>query len=155
LKSKVLVGTGLLALIVLSGCGSDDPASPTWAGGAAASSAAAAAPSPTSAAPSSRAATPSRTTRPPTPRGGSKPPKTPTDIVRTSGWIEGIVTRGGDGPCYGMIAFDGVEYALYTDDGDRLEKEDHIRVRVTPNRLRIQCGAGEQVAVQAMEHVTG
>src|SRR5689334_13096155 len=42
----------------------------------------------------------------PTGPAPSKPagiPKTPTDLLPSPGWIEGTVTRGGTGPCYGLI----------------------------------------------------
>jgi hypothetical protein len=79
-------------------------------------------------------------------------PKTPTDITRTAGWVEGTVTRGGSGPCYGMVTFDGVEYAMYSDAGVKLAKGDHIRARLSPAKLRISCGDGTPVSMGTVQH---
>jgi hypothetical protein len=84
----------------------------------------------------------------------SKPagiPKTPTDIIRSPGWTEGTITRGGSGPCYGLVTFDGVEYAMYSDAGTTLAKGDHIRARLTPAKLRISCGDGTPVEMGAIQ----
>jgi hypothetical protein len=84
----------------------------------------------------------------------SKPagiPKTPTDIVHTAGWIEGTITRGGTGPCYGLVTFDGVAYAMYSDTGTELAEGDHIRARLTPAKLRISCGEGIAVEMGAIQ----
>ena len=85
----------------------------------------------------------------------SKPagiPKTPTDIVRSPGWIEGTITRGGTGPCYGLVTFDGVAYAMYSDKGAKLAQGDHIKAELTPAKLRIDCGAGIPVSMGAIQH---
>ena len=79
-------------------------------------------------------------------------PKTPTDIVRSPGWIEGTVTRGGSGPCYGLVTFDGVAYAMYSDKGTQLAVGDHIKAALTPAKLRIDCGAGIPVSMGAIQH---
>ncbi|GAA3937117.1 hypothetical protein Aau02nite_79160 [Amorphoplanes auranticolor] len=79
-------------------------------------------------------------------------PKTPTDIVRSPGWIEGTVTRGGSGPCYGLVTFDGVAYAMYSDKGTTLAVGDHIKAALTPAKLRIDCGAGIPVSMGAIQH---
>ncbi|AGZ38648.1 hypothetical protein [Actinoplanes friuliensis] len=84
----------------------------------------------------------------------SKPagiPKTPTDNI-PAGWTEGTVTRGGTGPCYGLVTFDGVPYAMYSDAGVTLTKGDHIKARLTPAKLRINCGEGTPVAMGAVQH---
>ena len=91
----------------------------------------------------------------PTGPAPSKPagiPKTPTDIVRSPGWIEGTITRGGTGPCYGLVTFDGVAYAMYSDKGPQLAQGDHIKAELTPAKLRIDCGAGIPVAMGAIQH---
>jgi hypothetical protein len=91
----------------------------------------------------------------PTGPAPSKPagiPKTPTDIVRSPGWIEGTITRGGSGPCYGLVTFDGVAYAMYSDKGTKLAKGDHIKAELTPAKLRIDCGAGIPVSMGAIQH---
>jgi hypothetical protein len=91
----------------------------------------------------------------PTGPAPSKPagiPKTPTDIVRSPGWIEGTITRGGTGPCYGLVTFDGVAYSMYSDKGTKLAQGDHIKAELTPARLRIDCGAGIPVSMGAIQH---
>ena len=90
----------------------------------------------------------------PTGPAPSKPagiPKTPTDIVRSPGWTEGTITRGGSGPCYGLVTFDGVAYAMYSDNGTKLAKGDHIRAELTPAKLRIDCGEGIPVGMGAIQ----
>ena len=46
-------------------------------------------------------------TRPP------EPPKTPSDLVPHD-VVAGRVTRGGSGPCYGLVTEDGTEYAMHS-----------------------------------------
>ncbi|MDG4763373.1 hypothetical protein O7632_04510 [Solwaraspora sp. WMMD406] len=70
------------------------------------------------------------------------PPKTPSDLI-TGDWLVGTVTRGGSGPCYGLITDDGVEHALYGTDSAELVEHTRIRVRVAPLELRISCGPGQ------------
>ena len=43
--------------------------------------------------------------------------------------VAGRVTRGGSGPCYGLITDDGTEYALYSTAGIRLDEGSYIRIR--------------------------
>ncbi|MEV8504336.1 hypothetical protein AB0368_05815 [Actinoplanes sp. NPDC051475] len=119
--------------------------------------------SPSAAAPTPPAdATSSATPIPPNsvgtgaPPGAKKPsgiPKTPTDSIASPGWIDGLVTRGGTGPCYGFADWDGKPYAVYSPVGTELKKGDHIRVRFVPNKLRIDCGEGTQVVMEAFERV--
>ncbi|MFY1635657.1 hypothetical protein ACN27F_20680 [Solwaraspora sp. WMMB335] len=71
----------------------------------------------------------------------STPPKTPSDLI-TGDWLVGTVTRGGTGPCYGLITDDGVEHALHSTDGTELTRHTRIRVKVAPLRIRIHCGPG-------------
>ena len=86
----------------------------------------------------------------PTGPAPSKPagiPKTPTDDIPSPGWIEGTVTRGGTGPCYGLVTFDGVAYAMHSIKGIKLVKGEHIRAELTPAKLRIDCGEGITVSL--------
>ena len=78
-------------------------------------------------------------------------PKTPTDIIQSPGWTEGTITRGGSGPCYGLVTFDGVAYAMYAAQGPDLAKGDHIRAELKPAKLRIDCGEGIPVAMGAVQ----
>ncbi|MFV2088784.1 hypothetical protein [Micromonospora sp. LOL_021] len=111
--------------------GSDSPATPTPT----ATPTATATPAPTE--------TPglSRTELPTLPRPGT-PPKTPSDLI-TGDWLVGTVTRGGTGPCYGLVTDDGTEHALYGDDGTALTLHTRIRAKVAPLRIRIHCGPGQ------------
>lgn len=87
-----------------------------------------------------------------TPAKRPRLPKTPTDDIPAPGWTEGTVTRGGTGPCYGLVTFDGVAYAMYSAEGVNLAKGDHIRAELTPAKLRIDCGEGIPVAMGAIQH---
>ncbi len=78
-------------------------------------------------------------------------PKTPTDILPSPGWIEGTVTRGGSGPCYTLMTFDGVRYAMHSTEGVELAKGEHIRAELTPARHRIDCGEGIPVTMGALQ----
>ncbi|MEV4637902.1 hypothetical protein AB0J80_11160 [Actinoplanes sp. NPDC049548] len=106
--------------------------------------------------PTSAAATPPNSVGTGAPPGAKKPsgiPKTPTDVVASPGWTDGFITRGGSGPCYGFADWDGKPYAVYSPVGTQLRKGDHIRARFVPNKLRINCGDGAQVVMEAFEKV--
>ena len=68
-----------------------------------------------------------------------------------AGWIEGSVTKGGAGPCFGLKSDDGVQYAMHSTEARTLKLGDRVRVQVTPSRLRISCGDGTQVQLQDIE----
>jgi len=149
----------LLVMASLSACSAEPAAAPsastpvTPSASTPAVAPSPSAPPPISALPPTSAAAP--TSGGPTGTPPSKPagiPKTPTDIIRTAGWVEGTVTRGGSGPCYGLVTFDGVEYAMYSVAGPKLAKGDHIRARLTPAKLRISCGDGIPVSMGAIQH---
>jgi hypothetical protein len=72
-------------------------------------------------------------------------PKTPSDLV-PSDMIAGRVTRGGSGPCYGLVTDDGIEYALYSAAGMQLGEGTFVRVRFEPLLLKIYCGPGRPVS---------
>jgi hypothetical protein len=113
-----------------------------------------AAPSPSGSAPTAAPSPSGPFNSVPTGPAPSKPagiPKTPTDIVRSPGWIEGTITRGGSGPCYGLVTFDGVAYAMHSDKGVKLAKGDHIKAALTPAKLRIDCGEGIPVSMGALQ----
>ncbi|HEY0697256.1 MAG TPA: hypothetical protein VGD43_05545 [Micromonospora sp.] len=88
--------------------------------------------------------------RPPVLPPPSGPPKTPSDLV-TSDWIVGTVTTDGSGPCHGLVTDDGREYAMHSTAGITLRRNTRIRVQVTPSRLRIDCGPGQQVTLVRAE----
>ena len=78
-------------------------------------------------------------TRPP-----AKPPKTPTDLVPTD-VVLGRVTRGGSGPCYGVVDDDGVEYAVFSTAGVTLAEGATVRIRFGPLKRAIDCGTGRRI----------
>jgi hypothetical protein len=82
-----------------------------------------------------------------------KPPKKPTDDLPETGWVAGMVTRGGSGPCYGLTADDGTEYALYSGDGIKLVTGDRAKVKLEPTLLKIYCGPGKLMAMTAAEPI--
>ncbi|GAA2566682.1 hypothetical protein GCM10010435_45060 [Winogradskya consettensis] len=140
-----------LTAITLSGCAAATPPS------AALPSTTPARPSTTPALPSTTPALPFNSVPTGPPPGLTKPvkpPKTPTDVIQSPGWTEGYVLRGGSGPCYGLLDMDGFPYAMYSDTGTALKKGDHVRVRVVPATLRIYCGEGTPVRMEAVEHVS-
>ena len=144
-------GDGTTALPTSSsGAPSSAPAVPSSPAGA---SEAPATTPPTGDATATPTATPtatSGTASTPKPRRPSGIPKTPTDPKRTAGMIDGVITRGGDGPCFGLVTFDGVEYAIYAEDAPTLGKGVQIEAKVTPARLRIDCGSGTQVQAESV-----
>ncbi|PRX12909.1 hypothetical protein [Actinoplanes italicus] len=82
-----------------------------------------------------------------------KPPKEPTDKQPSTGWVAGMVTRGGTGPCYGLIADDGNRYALYSTAGIDLKQGDRVKVQVEATPLRIYCGPGDLMAMTDAETI--
>jgi hypothetical protein len=87
-------------------------------------------------------AAPTMTTQPPT----TGLPSTPSDPRPPKDVLVGQVTRGGSGPCYGMVTDDGKEYAFYSTEGVTLDKGDTVKIQYEPLRLKIYCGAGEHVS---------
>ena len=63
------------------------------------------------------------------------------DSVRVA-WIQGTVTTGSSGPCYGIVTGGGVAYALYSSQGYRLTTGDQVRARITPGPTPVRCGTG-------------
>jgi hypothetical protein len=82
----------------------------------------------------------------PTMRPPAKPPKTPTDLVPRD-VVAGRVTRGGSGPCYGLITDDDTEYALYSTAGIRLVEGTYVRIRYAALTTSVPCGPGRLVAL--------
>ena len=103
------------------------------------------APSPSSVAPSGRQGNPVDpgipTLRPPNPKQSM-----PSDYL-AGDMINGRVTKGGSGPCYGLETDDGVQYALHSTTGMTLEEGTYVRVKVAPLRLKIYCGPGAHLAL--------
>lgn len=82
-----------------------------------------------------------------------KPPKEPTDSLPETGWVAGMITIGGKGPCYGLISDDGKRYALYGTSGTELAKGDRVKVKLETTPLRIYCGPGTLMAMTAAEPI--
>ncbi|GIF15101.1 hypothetical protein [Actinoplanes teichomyceticus] len=83
----------------------------------------------------------------PTLTNPAKPPREPTDNLPDNGWVAGMVTRGGSGPCYGLTADDGTRYALYSTEGIKLTAGDRVKVKVETTLLKIYCGPGRLMAM--------
>ena len=81
------------------------------------------------------------TLRPPNPKQSL-----PTDYI-PGDMLNGRVTKGGSGPCYGLVTDDGVQYALHSSTGMTLEEGTYVRVKVAPLRLKIYCGPGAHLAL--------
>ncbi|AGZ38650.1 hypothetical protein [Actinoplanes friuliensis] len=83
----------------------------------------------------------------------STPPSTPTDQFQYDDLIVGTVNRGGSGPCYGLVTDDGRQFALYENQGRELIKGVRVQVRAEPSTLRIDCGPGELLQVNALDEM--
>jgi hypothetical protein len=100
-------------------------------------------PPPSAQAASPEARPPLSSTRLPTMKP-AKPPKTPTDLVPTD-LIVGVVTRGGSGPCYGIIDQDGTEFAVHSTAGLSFREGTTVRVRFQQPTQTIDCGTGRPI----------
>lgn len=153
LPSRVTLLAALL-LLLLTAC-----ADPEGSGPLAAPSAS---DTPTPDAPTSRAfrpaqpaATPSpaftpplsRTLRPPIGIPPKPPKPTPPTDLRDSGLIAGHITRGGSGPCYGLVAEDGRAYALHGPGYGNLTEGSFVTLRIVPRPAGVDCGAGVPVSI--------
>jgi len=79
------------------------------------------------------------------------PPTGFTDLNKREGWIVGVVTRGGTGPCYGFQAEDGETLALHSTEGIELEQGATVWIKAVPAQHRISCGEGRQMSLRAVE----
>ncbi|MFC0507586.1 hypothetical protein [Micromonospora costi] len=156
LPRSVLVLLPVLALTACGGAGGvtrDGPATPSATGAAPVSSAppdTVVTPTPTASTPPpaatrSPARPPLSSTTLPTPRPPVVKPSPPTDLVTRH--VSGFVTRGGDGPCYGMVAEDGTEYALHGPDVGELRTGSFVTLRLTTLQARIDCGPGVPMSI--------
>lgn len=84
----------------------------------------------------------------------SGPPRNPTDAIKKTDIVVGVVTRGGSGPCFGVRTDDGAEYALWSSKPLTLTRGHYVRLRTEPSKLRIDCGPGEFRAITAVEPVS-
>ncbi|MEH0825461.1 MULTISPECIES: hypothetical protein [Micromonospora] len=85
--------------------------------------------------------TPLSATDLPTLRRPAGPPKKPTDD-RPVGVVAGWITRGGSGPCYGLMDENGTEYAVYGPNAGELRKGDLVTLRLTARDRSVDCGPG-------------
>ncbi|MFJ8686337.1 hypothetical protein [Micromonospora wenchangensis] len=83
---------------------------------------------------------------PPAPRRPAVPPRHPTDRRRPDR-IAGRITRGGDGPCYGLVTDDGHEYALHGPGLGTVATGSTVLVTVDPAATPAACGPGTPVGV--------
>ncbi|MEV7329590.1 hypothetical protein [Micromonospora sp. NPDC093244] len=89
----------------------------------------------------------SRTVRPSLP-AAPKPPKPtgPTD-KRASDLVSGHITRGGSGPCYGLVSEDGIEYAVHGTGFGKLTEGSFVTLRVISRSSEVDCGPGVRVSI--------
>ena len=136
------ISLAMVAGAVLAGCASTEPSASAPVPTAASSAPLSPAPSSSSSASSSPPAPGKSGTPLPTITKPKKPAKEPTDDLPATGWVSGMVTRGGKGPCYGLVTDEGTRYALYSTDGTELTKGDRVKAHLEPSLLRIYCGPG-------------
>lgn len=154
------IGLAVAAGAIIAGCAnsSGSPATPSSSSSFSSAPVPSAAPSsPPAPVPTTESTTPAGT--PPTGKPlptitlTDKPPKEPTDQQPSTGWVAGMVTRGGTGPCYGLIADDGQRYALYSTAGTELVQGSRVKVKLETTMLRIYCGPGTLMAMTDAEPV--
>ncbi|MCI4063798.1 hypothetical protein MRQ36_14865 [Micromonospora sp. R77] len=150
--------TGLAALLVLTtlaGCARPENGAPVAASPDPSTS------SPTGAEPSTPAApspvapsgrTPFSATDLPTLRRPTAPPDNPTDLRRPD-LLAGRISRGGPGPCYGLVTDDGREYALHGENMGNWGTGTWVRVTVGPPASGVDCGPGTRVELRKIEPV--
>jgi hypothetical protein len=81
----------------------------------------------------------------------SAPPSRPTDDLPTD-IVVGRITLA-SAPCLRLVTDDGAAWALYGTDVDRIERDDVVRVKVAPLRLKIYCGPGQHAHIVSIEVV--
>lgn len=85
-------------------------------------------------------------TPPPARRRPTAPPRHPTDQRRPD-LLAGRITRGGDGPCYGLVTDDGREYALHGTGMGTFATGTTVLVTVGPADPAATCGPGTPVGI--------
>ncbi|MBM7083525.1 hypothetical protein ACN267_22825 [Micromonospora sp. WMMD734] len=96
--------------------------------------------------PADRPTAPLSADPPPTLRRPTAPPRHPTDRRRPDR-LAGRITRGGDGPCYGLVTDDGHEYALHGPGLGTVAAGSTVVVTVDPAVPPAACGPGTPVGV--------
>ncbi|MBM0237580.1 hypothetical protein JNW88_11160 [Micromonospora sp. ATA32] len=92
-------------------------------------------------APADRPTPPLSRTDPPILRRPTTLPKGPTDN-RPTDLIAGRITRGGTGPCYGLVDENDREYALHGPDAGELRLGSFVTLRIAPPSFSFDCGPG-------------
>jgi hypothetical protein len=151
----------LLVLTTLAGCarpenGAPVAASPDPSTGTPGSTPTGAGPStpaaPSPVAPSGRSTPPLSATDLPTLRRPTAPPENPTDL-RRSDLLAGRISRGGPGPCYGLVTDDGREYALHGANMGTWGTGTWVRVTIGPPTGTVDCGPGTPAELRKIEPV--
>jgi hypothetical protein len=83
----------------------------------------------------------------------TRPAKDPSDRIKKTDTVVGMVTKGGAGPCYGVTTDDGTQYSLHSAAGLQLPKGKYVKVRAVPSDLRIYCGPGELLDLLGVESI--
>ncbi|MDY7085197.1 MAG: hypothetical protein SYR96_08845 [Actinomycetota bacterium] len=138
-------GALVLALLLVSGCSDDEPAAANdiVLPGSAPSAEPGATPSPGVADNPVPAGQPADSEASPLP-----PPSRPAAIASPDlsalrvGSINATVTKGGGGPCYGLLSEDGVAWSVYSKKSVPIAKGDHVQARITPGKTPMDCGSG-------------
>jgi hypothetical protein len=142
---------GLFALIttatMLAGCGAGPereaaPASPYPSQ---------VSPAPTNRVPPADSPAPTNAAALPTVTRETAPPKSPTDALKKTDLVVGVVTLGGTGPCYGLQTDDGTQYALYSRTALKLTHGTYVKVHTKPATVRIFCGPGRFLEITKLE----
>ncbi|MGN9905924.1 hypothetical protein ACTMTJ_00055 [Phytohabitans sp. LJ34] len=92
-------------------------------------------------------------TPPPTMSPPASPPTSASDPRPAKNVLVGRITRGGEGPCYGLETDEGKQYALYNADGMSLPVGTTVRVETAPLMLKINCGPGEHLSAVKIDRV--
>ncbi|GHJ57082.1 hypothetical protein Nm8I071_63890 [Nonomuraea sp. TT08I-71] len=96
--------------------------------------------------------TPLSAGEPPAARPPTGPPRHPSDQRRRD-MLAGRISRGGNGPCYGLVTDDGREYALYGTGLGAWPTGTWVRVTVGPPPDDVNCGPGILVGLVAISRV--
>jgi hypothetical protein len=147
MRTRFLLALGVL--IAVAGCGAQEQpsvgAGRPYPSNSLSVSPTSPAPSPTPSTPLPLSERPSPPARSPLPTltRNSSPPDNPTDQIKKTTLVVGLVTHGGTGPCFGVQTDDGTEYALYSALELTLKRGQHVQLWTRPSSLRIDCGSGQ------------
>ncbi|MCM0675870.1 hypothetical protein NCC78_14400 [Micromonospora phytophila] len=143
---------GLALVLALAGCadpekGATVPADSTPSATPPAGSTGPARPTDASPTPTAdRTGPPLSATRPPTMGPPTVGPDKPSDLRRAN-VLTGRITRGGSGPCYGLVTDDGREYALHGVDKGTFVTGTWVKVTTGPADAATDCGPGTPAGI--------